>query len=290
MSNSLLRSIIEQQFRSNVINRRFSLITLMLIGFFCFFFAIIRGSVSFADSNNDEPINELPVYSYKIVNSYPHDPEAFTQGLAYEDGFMYEGTGLNGKSSIRKVELETGRVLQSHNLPNQYFGEGLTIHGDKITELTWRSNVGFVYNKGDFAIIKKFNYPTEGWGITYDGKSLIMSDGSDTLYFLDPVTHKETTRIRVTYQDRPVTRLNELEYVNGEIFANIWLTDIIAKISPKTGKVTGWIDLRGLSDDFGPRRSDQVLNGIAYDKKGDRMFVTGKLWPKIYEIKLERVE
>jgi glutamine cyclotransferase len=271
-------------------NRPFSLIKLISIVFFFCFFSIIHGSVSFADSNNSESINEVPVYSYKVVNSYPHDPEAFTQGLAYEDGFIYEGTGLNGRSSIRKVELKTGRVLQNRNLPNRYFGEGLTIHDDKITELTWRSNVGFVYNKGNFALIKKFNYPTEGWGITYDGKNLVMSDGSDTLYFLDPKTYKETSRIKVTYEGRPVTRLNELEYVNGEIFANIWLTDFIARISPRTGKVTGWIDLRGLSDDFGFRSSDQVLNGIAYDKKGDRLFVTGKLWPKIYEIRLERVQ
>jgi glutaminyl-peptide cyclotransferase len=270
-------------------NRPFSLIRLIIIGFFFCSFSNIHGSVSVADSNDNEPINEVPVYGYKIVNSYPHDPEAFTQGLVYDDGFIYEGTGLNGRSSLRKVELETGRVLQIHNLPNQYFGEGLTIHGDKITQLTWRSNVGFVYEKGDFALIKKFNYPTEGWGITHDEKNLIMSDGSDTLYFLDPITHKEINRIKVTYEGRPVTRLNELEYVNGEIFANIWLTDIIAMISPKTGKVIGWIDLRGLSDDFGSRRSDQILNGIAYDDKRDRLFVTGKLWPKIYEIKVEQI-
>jgi glutamine cyclotransferase len=271
-------------------NRPFSLIKLIIIGFFFCSSSNIHGSDSVAGSNNNQSVNDVPIYGCRIVNSYPHDPEAFTQGLVYEDGFMYEGTGLNGKSSIRKVELETGRVLQNHNLPNQYFGEGLTIHGDKITELTWRSNVGFVYNKGDFALVKKFSYPTEGWGITYDGKSLIMSDGSDTLYFLDPITHRETNRIRVTYEGRPVTRINELEYVNGEIFANVWLTDVIARISPESGKVMGWIDLRGLSDDFGTRRSDQVLNGIAYDKKGDRLFVTGKLWPKIYEIRLERVE
>jgi glutaminyl-peptide cyclotransferase len=266
-----------------------SLIRLIIFGFFCSF-SNIHGSVSVADSNNNESIDEVPVYGYKIVNSYPHDPEAFTQGLAYEDGFIYEGTGLHGRSSLRKVELETGRILKNHDLPNQYFGEGLTIHGDKITQLTWRSNIGFVYDKENFSPAKKFNYRTEGWGITYDGNKLIMSDGSDTLYFLDSKTHKEINRIKVTHEGRPVTRLNELEYVNGEIFANVWLTDIIARISPKTGKVIGWIDLRGLSDDFGSRGSDQVLNGIAYDDKGDRLFVTGKLWPKIYEIKLQQID
>jgi glutamine cyclotransferase len=271
-------------------NRPFSLIGLIILGFFFCSSSQIHGSVTDADSNDSKSVNEVPAYTYKIVNSYPHDAKAFTQGLVYEDGFMYEGTGLYGRSSLRKVELETGRILQNHHLPNQYFGEGLTIHGDKITQLTWRSNVGFVYDKEKFSLLKKFNYTTEGWGITDDGKYLIMSDGSDTLYLLDPITHKEINRIKVTYGGRPVTRLNELEYVNGEIFANIWLTDIIARISPESGKVTGWIDLRGLSDDFGSRRGDQVLNGIAYDKKGDRLFVTGKLWPKIYEITLERVE
>ena len=271
-------------------NRPFSSIGLIILGIFFFSFSNIRGPVGVEDSNNNESAGDVPVYGYKIVNSYPHDPEAFTQGLVYEDGFMYEGTGLHGRSSLRKVELETGRVLKNHNLPNQYFGEGLTIHGDKITQLTWRSKVGFVYDKEKFSLVKKFNYTTEGWGITSDGKNLIMTDGSDTLYFLDSITYKETKRIKVTYEGRPVTRLNELEYVNGEVFANIWLTDMIAMISPKTGNVVGWIDLGGLSDDFGSRRSDQVLNGIAYDDKGDRLFVTGKLWPRIYEIKLVRVD
>lgn len=271
-------------------NRAVSLIGLVIIGFFFCSSSHIHGSVGVADPNNNESNVEVPVYTYRIVNSYPHDPEAFTQGLVYSDGFMYEGTGLHGRSSLRKVELETGRILQNHNLAKQYFGEGLTIHGDKITQLTWRSKVGFEYDKEQFSLVKKFNYTTEGWGITYDGTNLIMSDGSDTLYVLDPITHREIKRIKVTYEGRPATRLNELEYVNGEIFANVWLTEVIARISPDSGKVIGWIDLRGLSDDFGSRGGDQVLNGIAYDKKGDRLFVTGKLWPRIYEIKLERVD
>lgn len=271
-------------------NRDFSSIKLIVLGLFLFFSSHVHESAGVTTgSNNKGSTNGVPVYRYRIVNSYPHDPEAFTQGLAYESGFMYEGTGLHGRSSLRKVELKTGRILQNHNLPNQYFGEGLTIHGDRITQLTWRSKVGFEYDKEKLSLVKKFDYATEGWGITYDGKRLIMSDGSDTLHFLDAGTHKEIRTIKVTFEGRPVPRLNELEYVNGEIFANVWLTDIIARISPETGKVTGWIDLRGLSDDFGPRGSDQVLNGIAYDQKGDRLFVTGKLWPKIYEIKLDRI-
>ncbi len=269
-------------------DRTFSSIVLIIIG--AFFLSAFCGSVTEADSNDNKSVDEVPVYTYKIVNTYPHDDKAFTQGLVYEDGFIYEGTGLYGRSSLRKVELDTGRVLMNHTLPDRYFGEGLAIHGDEITQLTWRSNVGFVYDKVSFSLVRKFNYPTEGWGVTYDGKNLIMSDGSDTLYFMDPTAHKEIGSIKVTYEGRPVTRLNELEYVNGEIFANVWLSDIIARISPNTGEVTGLIDLRGLSDDFGSRRTDQVLNGIAYDSKGDRLFVTGKLWPKIYEIKLKRTD
>ncbi len=271
-------------------NRPFSSIGLIIFGVFFFSLSTILGSVTGRDSKDNGPVDEVPVYTYKIVNSYPHDAKAFTQGLVYEDGFMYEGTGLYGSSSLRKVELETGHILKNHNLPEHYFGEGLTIHGDKITQLTWRSNVGFVYDKENFLLVRKFNYPTEGWGVTYDGKNLIMSDGSDTLYSMDPIANKEISRIKVNYKGRPVSRLNELEYVNGEVFANIWMTDIIARISPETGKVTGWIDLRGLSDDFGSGRADQVLNGIAYDNKGDRLFVTGKLWPKIYEITLQRFD
>lgn len=270
-------------------NHYIALIRLILIGYFIFSFPGINSSAGFGGSNEKQSVSEVPTYGYRIVNSYPHDPNAFTQGLAYGDGFIYEGTGLNGRSSLRKVELETGRILRHLSLENQYFGEGITVQGDKITQLTWRSNAGFVYDKESFSLVKKFSYPGEGWGLTHDGKNLIMSDGSDELYFLDPITHKEIKKLRVTYKGRLVGRLNELEYVNNRILANIWLTDLIAMISPETGEVVGWIDLRGLSGDFGPRKSDQVLNGIAYDVEGDRLFVTGKLWPKMYEIKLERV-
>jgi len=187
---------------------------------------------------------------------------------------------------LRKVELETGYILQNHDLPEKYFGEGLTIFDDKIIQLTWRSRVGFVYDKKSFKLVKKFNYSTEGWGITHDGKSLIMSDGTDNLYFLDPETFEEIKRVKVFDKNGPVNRLNELEYVKGEILANIWLSNRIARISPETGEVLGWIDLRGLSDDLDRMKNTKVLNGIAFDAKNDRLFVTGKLWPKIFEIKL----
>lgn len=246
-------------------------------------FSLIADS---SDNINKDSVDVAPVFRYKIVNSFPHDPEASTQGLVYEDGVLYEGTGLRGRSSLRKVELETGYILQNHDLPEKYFGEGLTIFDDKIIQLTWRSRVGFVYDKKSFKLVKKFNYSTEGWGITHDGKSLIMSDGTDNLYFLDPETFEEIKRVKVFDRNGPVNRLNELEYVKGEILANVWLANRIARISPETGEVLGWIDLKGLLENVGGKGRIGVLNGIAYDEKNDRLFVTGKLWPKIFEIKL----
>ncbi len=229
-------------------------------------------------------------YTYKVVNTYPHDRDAFTQGLAFENGVLYEGTGLRGHSTLRRVELETGDILQIRELPAQFFGEGVTIYGNKIIQLTWQSNVGFVYDKESFELLQEFNYPTEGWGITHDGKRLIMSDGTATLHFLDPETFEEIGGIEVLDRGSPVTRLNELEYVQGEIYANVWQTDLIARIAPLTGQVTAWIDLKGL---LGPEdRSEpvDVLNGIAYDAENDRLFVTGKLWPKLFEIELASLE
>jgi len=187
---------------------------------------------------------------------------------------------------VRRVELETGDILQIRELPAQFFGEGMTIYGNKIIQLTWQSNVGFVYDKESFELLQEFNYPTEGWGITHDGERLIMSDGTSTLHFMDPETFEEIGRIEVLDKGSPVTRLNELEYVQGEIYANVWRRDLIARIAPLTGQVTGWIDLKGL---LGPEdRSEpvDVLNGIAYDAENDRLFVTGKLWPKLFEIEL----
>jgi glutamine cyclotransferase len=238
---------------------------------------------STAHAVTSEPI---PVYSYEIVNVYPHDRNAYTQGLVFEDGILYEGTGLRGQSTLRRVALETGAVLQLYALPAQFFGEGVTVFGDKIFQLTWQSNVGFVYDKHSFQLLQQFYYPTEGWGITHDGERLIMSDGTSTLHFLDPETLKEIGRIQVYDSGGPVVRLNELEYVQGEIYANVWQTDRIARIDPDTGQVIAWIELEGL---LGPEDLSQpvdLLNGIAYDAQHERLFVTGKKWPELFEIKL----
>jgi glutamine cyclotransferase len=231
----------------------------------------------------------IPVYTYRIVNAFPHDPGAFTQGLVFEAGFLYEGTGLwniQEQSTLRKVELETGAILQLYELPNPYFGEGITLYGDHIIQLTWKARTGFVYDKSSFELLQTFTYPTEGWGITHDGTHLIMSDGTSTLHFWDPETFTEVDQLQVYDDHGPVTRLNELEYIQGEIYANVWLTDLIAIINPHSGQLTGWIDLTGL---LGPEDRSQgvdVLNGIAYDPVDDRLFVTGKLWPKLFEIEL----
>src|SRR5215831_2395896 len=227
-----------------------------------------------------------PEYGYEIVHTYHHDPMAFTQGLVYLDGVLYEGTGLEEQSSIRKVKLETGEVLQKHDVPGQYFGEGIVVWKDRLLELTWKAEKGFIYDLATFAPKGDFQYPGEGWGLTTDGKRIIMSDGSADLRFWDPDTLKETGRITVTDDGRPVTQLNELEWVKGEIYANVWQTDRIARISPVDGKVLGWIDLTGILPKSERPEADAVLNGIAYDAAGDRLFVTGKLWPKIFEIKL----
>ncbi len=225
-----------------------------------------------------------PVFTYTIINTYPHDPYAFTQGLIYTDGILYEGTGLYGRSSLRKVKLETGEVITTYNLPSQFFGEGITIFNNKIIQLTWQNRLGFVYDKNSFALQRQFNYPTEGWGITHDGQRLIMSDGTATLYFWNPDTLAEIGQIQVHDHDKPIVRLNELEYVNGEIYANIWQTDFVVRIDPQSGQVTAWISLAGL---LGATSSSvDVLNGIAYDAPHDRLFVTGKLWPSLFEIKL----
>lgn len=234
--------------------------------------------------------NDIPVYSYNIVNIYPHDRSAFTQGLVIQDGVLYEGTGLYGRSTLRRVELETGAILQIRELPAQFFGEGITIYGDRIIQLTWQSHIGFVYDKSSFELLETFNYPTEGWGITHDGTRLIMSDGSSTLRFLDPQTFEKTRELEVFDNSGPVTRLNELEYIQGEIYANVWQTDRIVRISPETGRVIGWIELSGLLTEEDRSQPVDVLNGIAYDAEADRLFVTGKLWPKLFEIELVPVQ
>lgn len=232
----------------------------------------------------------VPVYTYKVVHTYPHDRSAYTEGLVFDRGFLYEGTGLLGQSTLRCVELETGTVLKSRALSAQHFGEGVTVCGGRIIQLTWRSKVGFVYDKDSFELWQEFSYPTEGWGITYDGQRLIMSDGSSRLYFLDPESFQVTGSIEVTDKGQPVSGLNELEYIRGEIYANVWPTDRIVRIAPETGRVMGWIELAGLLPPEDRTEPVDVLNGIAYDAENDRLFVTGKLWPKLFEIELVRLK
>lgn len=227
----------------------------------------------------------VPVAGYEVVRTYPHDRMAFTQGLQYRDGALYEGTGLNGRSSIRRVRLETGEVLQRRAVPAQYFGEGITLLGQELFQLTWQSGVVFVYDATSFSLKRSHTYRGEGWGLTNDGTSLLMSDGTDQLRFLDPATFAERRRVRVTAGGMPVSELNELEIVKGEVWANVWQTERIARIDPATGRLTGWIDLSGLLSPA-ERAGTDVLNGIAYDAAGDRLFVTGKLWPKVFEIRL----
>lgn len=224
------------------------------------------------------------LYRYRVLNTYPHDRSAFTQGLAYDAGFLYEGTGLYGRSTLRRVELETGKTVQLHELPARFFGEGIVVLGDRLIQATWRSHVVFVYDKRSFELLGVTAYPRECWGLTHDGTSLIMSDGSATLRFLDPHTFAERGRLEVSDDAGPVMRLNELEYVRGAIYANVWQSDRIAVISPHDGRVRAWIDLSGLLPaEDGPV---DVLNGIAYDAARERLFVTGKLWPKLFEIAL----
>jgi glutamine cyclotransferase len=223
---------------------------------------------------------------YRVVHTYPHDPQAYTQGLLYEDGYLYESTGLNGRSSLRMVDLETGRVLQKADVPSQCFAEGLAAWGSTLIQLTWQSHIAFVYDRFSFRLLHTFTYDGEGWGLTQDGRNLILSDGTASLRFFDPATFREVRHIVVKDHGSQVTELNELEFVHGEIYANVWHTDRIARISPANGRVLGWIDLSGLLS--ADQRSDPeaVLNGIAWDSVHDRLFVTGKLWPKLFEIKI----
>ena len=247
---------------------------------------LLMGTIGFLTQRNGRaPQGNVPTYGYQVVRSYPHDKEAFTQGLLVRNGFFYEGTGMNGRSGIRKVKIETGEVLQAKPLDAEYFGEGITDWKGSLIQITWKSEIGFVYDINTFERTKTWTYTGEGWGLTHDDTRIIMSDGSSSLRFLDPVTLKETGRIAVRDARRPVEELNELEYIKGEIYANVWKTDRIARISPKDGKVTGWIDLTGLLSPA-ERKGSDVLNGIAYDAGSDRLFVTGKWWPRVFEIRL----
>jgi glutamine cyclotransferase len=248
--------------------------------------AIVVGAVILVWFNGSL-VDATPVrYGYDVIKVYPHDENAFTQGLVIENGVLYEGTGLYGNSSLRQVDLGTGEVLQIYALPDQFFGEGITVFDDEIVQLTWKSKTGFVYDRTSFELLREFEYPTEGWGITYDGGNLIMSDGTSTLYFLNPETFEEVGQVDVHDSNgNPVTNLNELEYINGKVYANIWKEDEIAIINPNTGQVTGWIDLTGIYNQEN-LDSNSVLNGIAYDAEGDRLFVTGKMWSQLFQIKL----
>jgi glutaminyl-peptide cyclotransferase len=225
-------------------------------------------------------------YTYKVVHEYPHDKDAFTQGLLYLNGFLYEGTGQPGHSSIRKVKLETGEVVQKRDVPAPYFGEGIAVWQDRLFELTWTAEKGYIYDLNTFEPKGEFPYPGEGWGLTSDEHRLIMSDGTSRLRFIDPTNMQETGRITVMGDADSVSRLNELEWIKGEIWANIWHEDRIARVDPATGKVKGWIDMRGLLPGTQHPDPEAVLNGIAYDAKDDRIFVTGKLWPKLFEIQV----
>lgn len=242
---------------------------------------------SCSSSSTEAEGQGIPVYGYQIVHVYPHDTGAFTEGLFYYDGFLYESTGQNGQSSIRKVKLETGEVVEKRDISEDYFGEGIINWKDKLYELTWQNQLGFIYNFQTFQPLGEFHYSGEGWSMTTDGKRIIMDDGTPEIRFWEPETLKEISRLTVTADGEPVKNLNELEWVKGEIYANIWETDRIARIDPKSGKVVGWIDCAGLlPENERTPGSDSVLNGIAYDAQGDRLFVTGKNWPKLFQIRL----
>lgn len=230
----------------------------------------------------------VPTYTYEVINAYPHDPGAFTQGLVFNQGLLYESTGLNGASSLRRVELETGKVLMKIDVPAVFFAEGLALFNDRLYQLTWQTQQGFVYDLDSFNMIRGFSYTGEGWGLTHDSHSLILSDGTNQIRFLNPDTFEVQRVIAVQDNGRDITQLNELEYIKGEIYANIWQTDRIARIDPQSGRVTAWINLSGLLSPEDRARPVDVLNGIAYDAASDRLFVTGKLWPKLFEIRLKQ--
>ena len=287
--------------------RIYLLLTLMLLAAGCSGTTQTNNTAA-ANANTNKPKQVLPVSTYEVVKKYPHDSKAFTQGLVYRDGFLYESTGELGESSLRKVELETGKVLQKFELAKDLFGEGMTILGDKIYQITWRNGVAYEYNLSDFKMIREFTYTGEGWGLTTDGTNLIMSDGTHMLKLISPENFKTSRNIAVLQDNgKPLFLLNELEYVKGEVWSNIWHSEdrdtsttqgrmpniskpnYIARIDPTSGKIVGWIDLAGISpeDQNDDDKSENTLNGIAYDEAGDRIFVTGKNWKNLYEIKLK---
>jgi glutamine cyclotransferase len=225
--------------------------------------------------------------SYEVVASYPHDRKAFLQGLIWHDGGFYESTGQFGQSSLRRVEFPSGKVVRKIDLADEYFGEGLAMVGDRLIQLTWQTHIGFVYERDTFRRVGEFKYPTEGWGLCYDGKNLILSDGSDTLTYMDATSFEPVKKLRVTLNNRAVRNLNELEFIEGEIWANVWHEDLILRIDPETGRVSSFLNLKGLHPRDAAAGGEDVLNGIAYDAAQKRIFISGKLWPKIFEIKLK---
>jgi glutamine cyclotransferase len=232
--------------------------------------------------------DRVTMYGYEVVNAFPHDSAAFTQGLVFHDGALLESTGLERLSTLRRVELQSGKVLQKVDVPPYFFAEGLTLFGGKLYQLTWKGEKGFIYDPQTFQKTGEFTYEGEGWGLTHDGESLILSDGSAQLRFIDPNTFHVRRTINVNDRGRPVEELNELEYVKGEIYANVWHQNRVARVDPKSGRVVGWIDLTGLLRPGETSDPEAVLNGIAYDERGDRLFVTGKLWPKVFEVRLKQ--
>jgi glutamine cyclotransferase len=271
--------------QKNAINR----MPVVLVLVFSFnSFACESGTVSRIPGDKTPGNQAVPIYGYEVVHVWPHDPDAFTQGVVFHDGKLLESTGEVGRSSLRRVELETGKVLQKVDVPEPYFAEGITLLKGKIYQLTWQHQLGFIYDAWTFEKIGQFNYQGEGWGLTNDGQSLILSDGTNRLRFLDPDNFQVRKTIAVLDGSTPVVEINELEYVQGEIYANIWHADRIARIDPQTGRIAGWIDLTGLLSRGEVQDEEAVLNGIAYDETNGRLFVTGKLWPKLFEIRLKR--
>lgn len=230
-------------------------------------------------------------YGYEVVQEFPHDTGAFTQGLVYHDGILLEGTGKYEQSTLRKVELETGKVLKSIDLPPKVFGEGITLWGDKVVQLSWKNRLIFIWDVDSFDLVGRYRFPGEAWGVTHDGNELIVSNGSEFLLFMDPQSMRVKRRVKVLDQGRPIEKLNELEFINGEVWANIWYDERIVRIDPQTGRVVAWVDLTGLLPlEERKNRRESVLNGIAYDAKENRLFVTGKEWPKLFEIRLVEKE
>ena len=273
---------LKHQRRSCFCNPRQLAVLRICAAFLIILFTVLLSAQTASQSTS----RQTPTYGYEVVEAYPHDENAFTQGLVYHDGFLYEGTGLQGQSSLRKVRLETGEVLERIDLPYEYFGEGIAIVRDQILELTWKSQVGFVYDLRTFRQLRQFSYPGEGWGLTANGAEVYMSDGTADIRILDAASLRERRRIHVHDGPKPIDQLNELEYIEGQIFANIWQTNRIARISPQTGEVVGWIELSGLLSPMYQLQPGAVLHGIAYDSTRKRLFGTGKLWPRLFQIRL----